>query len=116
MGLRSPFPTGEGRWQISVGGGRMQCWEPAGDAVFYIRDSDKMLLRVAIKSGQAIEVGRPEELFTWPTSVANGVEISPTDQRFLGIRELPPRFRVDQVRVVLHWFDELKAKVPSRPK
>ncbi len=106
------FPTGSTRRQVSVGGGRVHCWAPAGDAVFYLRDSDNMLLRASVKISQAEEVGTPEPMFTWPASVVGGVEVSPRDGRFLGIRELPPKYEVSQVRVVLNWFDELRAKVP----
>jgi hypothetical protein len=107
------FPSGESRRQVSIGGGRTHCWARDGRAIFYIRDSDSGVFRSAFQGGPSLEVGRPEPMFIWPASIAGGLEAAPTGERFLGVRMLPAKFKAEQVCVVLNWFDELKAKVPT---
>ena len=54
------------------------------------------------------------DLFFW-TVVARGYDVSPRGQRFFVVqrRSAPPNARATQVNLVLNWFEELKAKVPS---
>jgi hypothetical protein len=58
----------------------------------------------------------PQLIFTMPPGLGIVLEPHPDGKRFLAARDLPPRFRADQVCVVLNWFDELKAKVPAGSK
>ena len=110
------FPSGENRRQVSIGGGRLHCWAPGGDAIFYIRDADDMTLKAPFRSEPSVDVGQPETMFKWPVSKVTGLQAAPTGRRFLGFKQLPPRFRAEQVFAVLNWFDELKTKVPTAPK
>jgi len=41
------------------------------------------------------------------------LESAPDGKRFLAVRDLPAKFKVNQVCVILNWFEELKAKVPT---
>ena len=53
-----PFPTGEGRWQISLDNGAEPRWSPDMKELYYRRASD--ILRVPIETSGGFRVGKPE--------------------------------------------------------
>ena len=108
-----PFPSGEGRWQVSVGGGRFHCWMRDGAALVYMRDGDRKVFRARFESEAMAKVANPEPLFELPAGLLAPLDVSPDGTRFLSIRQLPAKFSADQVCVVLNWFEELKAKFPA---
>ena len=83
-----PFPNVEdGKWQISVGGGREPVWSHDGGEVFYIRGDD-MLVAASVDPGPPFSVGTRSELFS--TTGLRGrstdhasYDVSRDDQRFL---------------------------------
>jgi serine/threonine-protein kinase len=111
-----PFPSGDGRWQISVGGGRLNWWSPAGDFIIYAGNDERSLFKVAIHAAAGIEADRPQALVTLPDVIVEDPQMSADGQRILAIREVPRKFTADRVCAVLNWFDELKAKVPAGSK
>jgi len=56
-----PFPTGEGRWQISTPRGLETRWRPDGKELFYRTDS--VMYAVTIDASRGFSVGRPVQLF-----------------------------------------------------
>ncbi|MGD8376828.1 MAG: hypothetical protein PVF68_11855 [Acidobacteriota bacterium] len=42
------YPSGEGRWQVSRGGGDVPRWSPEGDRLYYMRGSDLMVVDVEL--------------------------------------------------------------------
>jgi Tol biopolymer transport system component len=60
-----PFPTGEGKWQISANGGSWTRWRPDGSEIFYMTAASRGKL-VSVKvnpAGPTFEYGDPTELF-----------------------------------------------------
>ncbi len=110
----SLLSSGQGRWPVSVGGGRVNCWMPKSDAIVYIRESDRAAMRVPIQAGSSPQIGSPVRLFTLFDDPSNTLQPSLDGKRFLALRTLPAKYKADQVCVVLNWLDELKAKVPSK--
>jgi len=41
-------------------------------------------------------------------------ETGPYGERFLAIRVVPPQFKGDRVVAILNWFDQVRAKVPTK--
>jgi len=81
-----PYPSGEGRWQISLLAGFEPRWSHDGRELFYRADS--VLYRVTIDTSHGFSAGRPEPLFD---RVASGSRISsfslsPDEKRFLTFR------------------------------
>lgn len=72
------------------------------------------MMAVDVELGPRFSVGRPQVLFDGayaPDPIGVGVrnyDVGP-DGRFLMVREAPGVTTID---VVLHWFEELKARVP----
>jgi serine/threonine-protein kinase len=56
-----PFPSGEGRYQVSAGSGTEPRWGRDGRALFY--RSGNVLHRVTVETGERFRAGKPEALF-----------------------------------------------------
>ena len=59
------FPSGEGRWKASVGGGRMPRWSQDGGELFYVQDD--ALMTVAVKTRASPSLSPPQKLFSAST-------------------------------------------------
>jgi serine/threonine-protein kinase len=106
------FPTGGGKWQISMNGGREPLWARSGQEIFYRNDGN--IMAVAVEKGTSIKVGRPTLLIE---GEYNSREMTPfgspnyavsPDGRFLVIKPEPinpPK----QINFVLNWFEELNS-------
>ena len=82
------FPAGEGRWQVSTGGGFWPRFSRRGDKLYYASGDSIMELDVAL--GAEPKLGAPHELFKrkplgwglifgWPP----GFDVSPDGRRFV---------------------------------
>jgi len=60
------FPSGEGKWQASLDGGRIPRWSPKGGELFWENDGDLMVAEVRV--GPEVTFGTPRRLFTWDPS------------------------------------------------
>ncbi|HEU4366392.1 MAG TPA: hypothetical protein VFT13_13115, partial [Candidatus Krumholzibacteria bacterium] len=56
------FPEGEGKWQVSTGGGVKPRWDPAGQRLYYV--TDKSVMEVDVSEEPELKLGNPRELFT----------------------------------------------------
>jgi protease II len=115
-----PFPnTGQGRWQISIGGGSSPRWARSGRELFYQSGANQMMV-AAVAVGPAFSAGQPHKLFEpsnqlFPSNVVPYYDLSPDDKRFLmvrlaGVSQAPG---AGQLVVVENWFEELRQKVKA---
>jgi Tol biopolymer transport system component len=58
----SPFPSANGKWQVSSGGGEEPRWRQDGKELFYLSADGKMMA-VAVTAGVSFEAGSPVALF-----------------------------------------------------
>jgi Tol biopolymer transport system component len=82
------FPQGDGRWQVTVGGGTWPKWSRQGDKIYYARGESVM--EVDVTAGPEPHLGAPHELFTrkplgWPLLLgwAPGFDVSADGTRFV---------------------------------
>jgi len=82
------FPQGDGRWQVTVGGGTWPKWGRRGDKLYYARGDTVMEVDVA--AGPEPRLGAPRELFTrkplgWPLLFGwpPGFDVSADETRFV---------------------------------
>jgi Tol biopolymer transport system component len=68
------FPAGEGKWQVSQGGGTEPRWRGDGREIFYISAGGKMTA-VPVTANSSFSSGSPQELF----SIRSRPPISDTD-------------------------------------
>ena len=96
-----PFPSGGGKWPISVAGGTEPAWRADGQELFYLAP-DRYVMAVPIKVGSSLQPGTPQRLFEAPVSsnisssyTRNQYVVTGDGQRFLinqpvGKRPSPP--------------------------
>jgi serine/threonine-protein kinase len=108
-----PFPNVDAdRIPVSVGDGFAPLWSPSGRELFYMDvDDDLVAVDVTYHAGRPT-VGKPRKVLRdLDLAIPRMLGISPDGQRFLislrpGNAEGP-----NEIRVVLNWFEELKAKM-----
>jgi hypothetical protein len=99
----SKFPSGAGKWQVTVAGGNHPRWSRDGKELFYVYQN--RLHRVAFEDASGPEFGQPQVLFTMPMEVlgphGSGYAVTPGG-RFVTVRptaEPPPRM----VHLITNW-------------
>jgi serine/threonine-protein kinase len=60
-----PFPTGEGKWQVSTHGGVWPRWNPSGQEIIFrvSSGSTAKMMSVAVETEPTLKLGEPRELF-----------------------------------------------------
>jgi hypothetical protein len=88
-----PFPRGEGRWQVSVGGGQHPVWSPPGSELFFVSGNDLMAVDVVVQP--VFRVGTPRRLFggetvgtnlSLPAVMERHYDVAPDGRRFVVVR------------------------------
>ena len=78
MSFRSP--TGQGKWQISTGGGTWARWRGDGKEIFYTT-VDRTLTAVPVEeNSHDIHLGAPQSLFRLPGDI---YDVGPDGHKFL---------------------------------
>ena len=99
------FPDLGGERQVSTGGGTLPRWARDGDELFYLSGDTLMSRSVSAQAGDlTFGVSRP--LFEYPDLFE--YDVAPDGQRFV-LRTVNPDAVTREIRVVLNWFEELKA-------
>ena len=104
------FPTSQGKWQVSTGGGAHPVWSKNGKEIFYLAP-DKKLMAVDIKpSGTSFEEGIPKPLFTTNVDAYdsfNRFVVSNDGKRFLINSSIEGKSS-EPIMVILNWTAEVK--------
>ena len=112
-----PYPMVEGtERRVSEGGGAGPVWSPDGSELYYRGSGSIMVASTPL--GPGFVPGRPRPLFPMErfrfSGNASAFDIHPDGDQFIMVTvgDPPPPFP-SQINVVLNWFEELKARVPS---
>jgi len=108
-----PFPTGDGRWQVSVDGGMWPHWSRSGDRLFFAQGDD--LMEVALTTVPAPRLGQPQKVltrgpsgvdmpFNWPP----GFDVFADGESFVFLETPNAGPSVTKLGVVLNWFEEFR--------
>jgi serine/threonine-protein kinase len=122
-----PFPSGEGKWQVSEAGGANPRWSRKGDEIYWRTDTGIEAVTVDL-SGGTFRAEKPRRLFEGAFQggmsgmslgglVFSDYDVSPDGQRFVMFPA--PRGAVkphDHITLVTRWFDDLErlAKAAKR--
>jgi Tol biopolymer transport system component len=105
------FPSGGGKWQVSVGGGTWPRWSRKGDRIFFVRQETLMEVDVAL--GPEPRLGKPRVLFTrkplgWPLifSWPPGFDVSAQGDRFVIVQALDDKQARGGIVVLENWTGE----------
>ena len=130
------YPSGETRTQVSRGGGVNPVWSRDGGELFFLgADVSGVppafgLLSVPIATEPVLSVGSPNLLvvsgtldsdgglipvlpFAGGNNWGVGYDIEPGGERFIVIRPVSEPTSDDELMIVLNWFEELTARVPT---
>ncbi len=112
-----PFPSGEGKWQVSVNGGNWPDWSRRGDKLYYVEEND--LMEVDVSTRPSLTLGTPQRLFTrqgsgvplpfgWP----DGFDVAPDGDRFVLLQGADHDSNAGPAGITLvqNWFAEFKNK------
>jgi len=114
------FPSGGGKWQVSVSGGHWPRWSQRGDELFYV-EGDKMIA-VPVETEPTLVLGQAQVLFTrepsgirLPFGWADGYDVTADGRRFVVVRsaEKTGERNVDRkpgITLVQNWFAEFRGK------
>jgi eukaryotic-like serine/threonine-protein kinase len=112
------FPGAAVKRQISVDGGDQPLWAPGGKQVFYLNGNRMMSVDLNTESG--LNSAKPRMLFERNFSLfaesgqwGHTYAVFPDGKRFLFV-ENAVRPEIRELKVVLNWFEELKARVPTK--
>ena len=112
-----PFPGPGEKYKVSTAGGMEPVWSRNSRELFY-RNGDQVL---AVQAGTTPEfsASRPRVLFTGPFARARtadriAYDVSPDGEHFVMLNSGEEDRAVTQISVLLNWFEELKARVPSK--
>jgi serine/threonine protein kinase/Tol biopolymer transport system component len=113
-----PFPrAAEGKWQVSVSGGREPLWAHSGAELFYVNANDEMVV-VPVATEPSFAPGTPRVLFSTVGYRHDGThrayDVTSDDQRFLMIRLVEGSADASELVLVQNWFEELKQRVGQR--
>ncbi len=113
-----PFPSGSGKWPISVAGGTEPAWRADGKELFYLAP-DRYLMAVPIEAGSTLRPGTPQRLFEVAVSsnvgssyTRNQYVVTDDGQRFL-INQPVAGTSISAVTVVVDWVATLKERSRS---
>jgi serine/threonine-protein kinase len=108
-----PFPTGDGKWQVSTHGGVTPRWSPDGKELFYLADDTLMV--AAITPGPTFQAAAPRALFRhaqpWNYDGDLRFSVMPDGEHFLMLQPAGAPF---QIQVTLNWAKELTARVSTK--
>ena len=114
-----PFPEGEGRWQVSVGGGVHPRWSRDGHEIVYV--GDNAMMAVPVETEPTFLVGVPSELFRGDdlgTDLRADVgrntliyDVSDDGERFVVVQGAGQG--TSEIVLVENWFAELERQIPT---
>jgi serine/threonine-protein kinase len=115
-----PFPSvNEGRWQVSMGGGRQPQWSRDGRELFYL-DGAGFLTSVPVETRTTFAAAKPTRALDTRYFSSNGpwtYDISSDGQRFLMLKDATPadtNSAPASMVVVVNWLEELKSRFSQK--
>jgi hypothetical protein len=108
------YPSGEGKWQVSVAGGQAPRWNAKGDRLYFVQAEDVM--EVEVSGAAAPTLSTPRRLFTRP-ALGTGpfgwyptFEVTGDGSRFVIIRGAGQKGLAQGIAVVQNWIAEFATK------
>jgi len=114
----SSLPMGQGKWQISDGGGSQPRWSRDGRELFYRTADGLMSVQLAIDGG-GLHPGKPVSLFKGvylgglrglllPGYNFPDYDVAPSGQSFAMFEGRGEKRQASRAKVVIGWFQELE--------
>jgi Tol biopolymer transport system component len=109
-----PFPGPGPRHQITTDGGGSPVWSRAGGEIFYANEG--AMFAVSLETSHGFTAGKPVRLFEgrylYSNPMSPAYDASRDGRRFLMIKPGEAERAPRELRVVVHWGEELTRRVP----
>ena len=105
------FPSAEGKWQVTVEGGRNVAWNPKGKELFYVNANS--LYCVDVQADAGLVLGTPKKMFDGDKigiPLWRGYDVAPDGQRVLVIASENQKQTTPSIIVVENWFEEFRKR------
>ena len=105
-----PFPSGEGKWQVSTTGSRgLAVWRGDGKELYFLSIGGKLTAVEVREKGASLELGTPQELFQANTFSMTGTPFaaSADGKRFL-INGTTAQVASQPLTLITNWTADLK--------
>jgi Tol biopolymer transport system component len=112
-----PFPSVErGRWQVSVEGGVEPRWAHSGRELFFSTGggpAPRLIWSTPVQAETSFETGKPSVIGKLPPSSSSAYDVGSDGRILYHVDDaVQSSATMQQLVVVQHWFDELKARAP----
>jgi hypothetical protein len=108
-----PFPSLDGKWQVSVESGMKPSWSGDGERLFY-RSNEGMMV-VDVDTDDSFVTSPPRKLFDdnyVMDPMAHSYDPSPTEDRFLMIKAPENGAQPNTLVITQNWADEVARQDP----
>jgi hypothetical protein len=107
------FPTGGGKWQVSVNGGVSPLWSRKSGELIFRNGDDLMVVSVEVKP--SLTLGSPQKMFSGgATGVAlspgRRYDVTPDGKRILAVQRVGETNVEAGITVVENWLGEFNRK------
>jgi len=108
-----PFPSGEGKWQVSTDGGSEPHWSAASDAIYFRYGGS--ILRTPFDTSAGVRLGTAERVgpTVFSGTLAASYDVA-ADGRILTFRYLGGRSEIRDVNLALGWGDRVARLTSGR--
>ena len=97
------FPSGEGRWKVSLDEGHTPRWVADGDRIFYT--AGQQLLTVPVSTDPEVRIGTAAVLLDLPEEFPGFYEVAADGEGLIGVRQVGGAVS-SSIVVVQNWFTE----------
>jgi eukaryotic-like serine/threonine-protein kinase len=114
--IRSFPNVNEVKIPVTSGPGLSPAWSDDGRTLYYQTGHEQWFSVPVTPAGRSVSMGPPVEVTAFHQDLGNdlvSVAVPPVDHRFL-VAVRPVQARAAEYRVVLNWFQELKARMAAR--
>jgi eukaryotic-like serine/threonine-protein kinase len=105
----APYPGPGGKSQVSADGGAQPRWNRNGRELFF--RSGAKTMAVDVETGATFRADAPHMLFE---KVSSDYDVAPDGRRFLMLKPDDRAEEMNQLHVILNWFEDLRRRVPLR--
>jgi len=99
-----PFPRGEGKWQVSTGGGRQPRWRGDSRELFFLTTGNKLMSAEVQEENASIEIDVPKSLFQTSSapSAFRTYDVTRDGKRFIFITQSPESSAIG-ITLITNW-------------
>ena len=104
-----PFPSGSGRWQVSIAGGLRPNWRKDGKELFFISTDQQIMAVDVSQKGASLQLGAPHALFKAATvSATSGPYTVSADGKRFVMNTVLPQSVSEPLTLITNWPADLK--------